>query len=287
SVITACIALILFTAGVHELGRWLAASNSTDEKPSSWTFRNSVQTVLLILFAFVAGTSMIGIVHQVAWLATKDKPLLDSPAYRDRFRSSNNLKYLGLAQHNYHDDHDSFAISTFSADGEAWHSWQTSLLPYIDRDPLYQQIELNKPWSDPVNRNQFSTFIPTYQNPVFSSFGGEEDGRPAVSHYSGNIRLLRPNRKSSLEAIEDGPAHTLLGGEVKDRFKAWGDPANLRDPATGINRSPTGFGSVYSGGANMLFADGSVRFLSERVEPAILKALSTPSGGEEVSDDDY
>lgn len=39
-------------------------------------------------------------------------------------------------------------------------------------------------------------------------------------------------------------------------------------------------GSLHPGGCNSLFADGSVRFLSETTEFAVLTALSTPQGGE-------
>lgn len=37
-----------------------------------------------------------------------------------------------------------------------------------------------------------------------------------------------------------------------------------------------------SGGALFAMADGSVRFVSERVSPTVLKALATPDGGEAV-----
>lgn len=287
SVTTACIALALFCVGVHKIGSWLAVAKSTASQPQSWNFRNSVQIVLLILFAFLAGTSMIGIVHQVTWLATKNQPLLDYPTHRDRFSGKNNLKQFGLAIHNYHETYKSFPTSTFTVDGQANHSWQTYLLPFVDMAPLYQQIDLDVPWSDPRNRAPFSNFIPTYQNPGIESFGTDDGGRPAMSHYAGNIRLLRPNQFSSFDSIADGTSQTLLGGEILAKFKPWGDPTNLRDPADGLNQSSSGFGGPYKGGANMLFADGSVRFLSEYIDPVILKALATPSGGEEISDDAY
>jgi hypothetical protein len=81
----------------------------------------------------------------------------------------------------------------------------------------------------------------------------------------------------------DGTANTLLVGEVNANFRPWGDPANVRDPARGINRSAYGFGGPPgSGGALFAMADGSVRFVSERVSPTALKALATPDGGESV-----
>jgi DNA invertase Pin-like site-specific DNA recombinase len=56
-----------------------------------------------------------------------------------------------------------------------------------------------------------------------------------------------------------------------------------RDPARGVNRSPYGFGGpVGAGGALFALADGSVRFVSERTSPAVLRALATPDGGEPI-----
>jgi prepilin-type processing-associated H-X9-DG protein len=78
-----------------------------------------------------------------------------------------------------------------------------------------------------------------------------------------------------------------MGGEVVSHFKAWGDPTNWRDPALGINRSLSGFGSPAPGGANFLMVDGSVRFLKDNIDLRVLKALSTPAGGEKVSSDEY
>jgi prepilin-type N-terminal cleavage/methylation domain-containing protein/prepilin-type processing-associated H-X9-DG protein len=43
------------------------------------------------------------------------------------------------------------------------------------------------------------------------------------------------------------------------------------------------FGSAHSGGANMLFADGSVRFIHNHIAPATWSAMGTRAGGEVVS----
>jgi hypothetical protein len=89
-----------------------------------------------------------------------------------------------------------------------------------------------------------------------------------------------------LKEFTDGTATTLLIGEVNANFEPWGRPGNARDPARGVNTSPYGFGGpLGAGGALFGMADGSVRFVGEGISPAVLRALSTPDGGEAIGED--
>ena len=51
-----------------------------------------------------------------------------------------------------------------------------------------------------------------------------------------------------------------------------------------INSSPSDMGSWHPGGAQAVLGDGSVRFLSETIEPETLKALVTRDGREDIGD---
>ena len=106
-----------------------------------------------------------------------------------------------------------------------------------------------------------------------------------LNHYAANSRVLGGNKGLRVGDVTDGTSTTLLVGEVNAAFRPWGHPANWRDPARGINRSPYGFGGPrHVRGALFVMVDGSVRMVSERVNPEVLRALSTPAGGEEVDE---
>ena len=47
---------------------------------------------------------------------------------------------------------------------------------------------------------------------------------------------------------------------------------------------PDGFGSHHVGGMQVLFADGSVHFISEFIDSQVLEALATKAGGEPIGE---
>jgi prepilin-type N-terminal cleavage/methylation domain-containing protein/prepilin-type processing-associated H-X9-DG protein len=69
-----------------------------------------------------------------------------------RSTCQNNLKQLGLGLHNYHDPNQGLPSNTrLSTTSTVRVRWVTHLLPYIEQENLYRQINQNVNWSDPTN----------------------------------------------------------------------------------------------------------------------------------------
>jgi prepilin-type processing-associated H-X9-DG protein len=286
TLILAAVTLVLLVAGVHGFG--VAFTRRREEVESGgrrWTARWSLTAVALTVVAFAAGTCVVGIVHQTAWLLTDEAPLYGTaqtlPAHTLRAsgpRSGHQLRWIGLAANNYHS---SFGGSlppggTFDAGGEMLHSWETHLLPFIGYGTY--GIDMNRPWNDEGNAKYFRCVVPQFINPELRTPTLTDADGFGLSHYAANARVMSANRGMKFSEITDG-ANTILIGEVNANCVPWGHPFNFRDPAKGINRSPDGFGGArFSGGANFVMADGSVRFVSERVNQGVLRALATPGG---------
>jgi prepilin-type processing-associated H-X9-DG protein/prepilin-type N-terminal cleavage/methylation domain-containing protein len=135
------------------------------------------------------------------------------------------------------------------------------------------------------------------------------------------------NSRISYDDISDGTAFTILAGEflaagpglgwavgTMSSLRNTGAPINYDNPITGKTAPGTiqvsqvtdlssftalvkdgllppgyvgGFSSHHPGGANFLFGDGSVRFLSQRIRTPVYRSLGNRADGNLISDDDY
>ncbi len=199
-----------------------------------------------------------------------------------RVQSANNLKAIGLALHYYHDGNHGFPPGAIADKaGREFHGWQAPLLPYVEQMAVYQQVDFNVPWNDPKNRVPMQSQVPSYLSPGISKVN--DAAGYALSHYAGNSYLFQKNRAFRFSDITDGTVNTILAGEAAGNFQPWGHPENCRDPGNGISAGPDSFGRPhFPPVAGFVMCDGSVRFLSRNIDPAVLKALATPAGGEAV-----
>jgi prepilin-type processing-associated H-X9-DG protein len=91
------------------------------------------------------------------------------------------------------------------------------------------------------------------------------------------LRDITDDTSTTIRVVDAGDANAVVWTKPDD----WEvDP----EPKTaGVFKSHTG---QRAGGTNFLLADGSVRFLSETIKPATLRAWLTDNGGEVISSDD-
>lgn len=270
-----------------------------------------------------------------------------------RSQCRNNLKQIGLAIANYVDTSKGFppgnmdytagwSITTPFVDaGPAW-GWGAFVLPYLDKAPLFQNLQVNKRRLNEVglvvaDRELIRTKIPAYRCPsdavAKDNLQGTIDGRhfnmgnwpsgefPGTSNYIGvhGARQARAfswgpgdqaergvfvnNGFVTLSHLRDGTSNTFLIGERDWRYNAAAWAGNRNPPGTGAygqyytlgrvgdattcgaatagnsvpinapyataaqrqNRGAQGFTSQHNGGAHFLFADGTVKFISQTI----------------------
>lgn len=241
-------------------------------------------TVVIIVLSIIGALMLIACLGVIGMgMFSFRQAMTGAQQAAQRSQGRNNLQILGLALHNYHDVFAQLPPGgIYGEDGTEYHSWQAMLLPYVDQAPLYNQIDFHEPWDDPVNSQLFTTPVDVYLHPTITESPFDSAGF-AVSHYAGNSQLFLPNGTTGMRDIIDGTSNTMMAGEVAAGFKPWGDPTNLRDPAAGLGIGPNTFsGPVGQNGTQILLGDGSVRFVANGVNPAVMQALATPAGGEAV-----
>jgi prepilin-type N-terminal cleavage/methylation domain-containing protein/prepilin-type processing-associated H-X9-DG protein len=135
------------------------------------------------------------------------------------------------------------------------------------------------------------------------------------------------NSRTSYDDITDGPDYTIFAGDTRRTSSAgWavgtmatlrntGTPINFDDPLVALGASKSGFvnqavidpaemkkliedgelprsyvggfRSHHPGGANFLLGDGSVRFLTNRIQEHIYRSLGHRADGNLISDDEF
>jgi prepilin-type N-terminal cleavage/methylation domain-containing protein/prepilin-type processing-associated H-X9-DG protein len=200
---------------------------------------------------------------------------------------------------------------------EGYHmSWLVQILPAIEQAGLFGMINFNESVYAPLNTAPRATVIISFlcpsdnrQSGGVSSYAGCFSGDDVAIDMNNN-GLLFLNSGVGYQEIRDGASNTILAGEkiVAAGFKdlGWmsGTMATLRNTEVPINAgwdiggsrttrngsmaplpapsdtATSGFSSQHTGGAQFVFADGSVRFLSENID---LKTYSHLGNREDLS----
>jgi prepilin-type N-terminal cleavage/methylation domain-containing protein/prepilin-type processing-associated H-X9-DG protein len=180
-----------------------------------------------------------------------------------RIKCNNNLKQIGLALHNYHDSYEYFPAgyvdgntnpnSTPDNDvGPGW-GWAALLLPFLEQDNVYKQINFNQPVGVGVNAQISQLPLTIYQCPAdpyqqafpvydssftapiatlahgnyvgcngweecFNGAGGNPQGGSGADGLSGalgsaGVGLFYRNSRNRIASVTDGLSNTIFVGE--------------------------------------------------------------------------
>jgi type II secretory pathway pseudopilin PulG len=125
-----------------------------------------------------------------------------------RAQSQNNIKQLMLGAHNYHDANNSFPPGV----DDNHFSAVSKLLPYIEQQNVYNNIDFKKSIDDQANAPMRQLLIKTLLNPqdaiarVKPAWGG--------TNYVFNDLVFYLNSKEKVQGITDGTSNTIAIGET-------------------------------------------------------------------------
>jgi prepilin-type N-terminal cleavage/methylation domain-containing protein/prepilin-type processing-associated H-X9-DG protein len=181
----------------------------------------------------------------------------------DRLKCSNNLKQIGLAMHSYHDSYEHFPPGYIDGNtdpnstpdndkGMGW-GWGTMILPFLEQDNVYRQIDQKKPIGTGANamiskqalavyqcpsdslQDPFDIYDSTFANPIatvahsnyvacngweecFNGAGGNPQAGAGTDTLTGNygaagVGFFWRNSHTRIGDCLDGTSNTIAAGE--------------------------------------------------------------------------
>lgn len=222
------------------------------------------------------------------------------------------ISYLPTGVHSWHNDQ-RFRRRGIIKVGDAettygHYSWMTQLLPFLGHQKEYDRINFNRGLFEGDNIQVGGTVIPAFLNPLddrktwkgyplqglalthFVGMSGIEDTRNVVA---GELPRSDPragifgyDSVASPEEITDGMSQTIMVIGSGTMANPWimGGGATVRGAREPYFDKVSGFGTrnLPQPGALTVMADGSVRFVSASIEPAVFRSMCTIHGRDTV-----
>jgi hypothetical protein len=199
------------------------------------------------------------------------------PSKARQVQSSNNLKMIALAMHNYHDTFRKLpAAYTADSDGQPLLSWRVQILPFLDQQALYDQFHLDEPWDSEHNKQ----LIPLMPNVYAAPGSTAEAGKTNYLTVRGKNTVFPGEESLGFHSITDGTSLTIMTVEANDqRAVIWTKPDDFEYD---VAKPQAGLVGLRANGFLAGLADGSVRFVKASIDSNILNALFTRNDGQVI-----
>jgi len=212
-----------------------------------------------------------------------------SRAASRRAQSSNNLKQILLAIHNYHDTYNRLPPAyRFEKDKKPGLSWRVLILPFIEQQTLYEQFHLDEPWDSEHNKKLIAKMPKIYRSPASKA----EEGKTVYLGVSGERGIFPPpkppasDRESAqmgsinFAAVTDGTSNTIAVVEAGDESAViWTKPDDYTpDPENPFK----GLLGLHPVGFHVGLMDGSIRFISDKLDPTMLMRMFQRDDGNPI-----
>ena len=207
---------------------------------------------------------------------------VDDEGAEARRQSIHNLRMISLAMYNAMSNTNTgrFPAAAIINDGKPLLSWRVALLPYLGEKGLYEKFHLDEPWDSPHNKPLLEQ-MPNVYAPVVRK------GEPKASTYYqvlvGRGALFEDDMGTLYEDVTDERSSTLMVVEAAKPVP-WTKPEDLPFD-NDLEKPLPKLGGQFENGFHVAFADGGVLFLSNTIDPDLLRALITRNGGEHIGAD--
>lgn len=242
-----------------------------------------------------------------------------------RSSCGNNMMQIGIALHHFEFNNERLPTGVSDSQGPIRYeaigrhvSWTVHILPYLEEQIAYDKFDQSVGAYGPANLPVRTHRVPTYTCPSSPIQHPDNEGISSYAGCTGGVEqpidtknggLFYLNSATKLRDIKDGTSYTIAVGEIRENraLLNWtsGSRATLRNTGTQLNHGATtydwqrtkldeeekpstfvgGFGSFHTGGGQFAFADGSVKFVSQSIDPATFSSMGERADGNLINFD--
>ena len=226
----------------------------------------SVGALVAVIVIVVVGVLAIlvcgGAFFFIAWRsgpAVMPAPMPVASAVPVGFDCSENLRQIGLAMQQYHNEYGSFPpCSVAGPTGNVEHSWRVVLLPYLGEIGLHDAYSFDQPWNGEENQYLADGRPDVFRCPQHAGLSDTE---------TSYVMIVRMNQDAddptplSLSQLDGDLSQIPLVVEVGSSGISWMEPRDMTvEEIADQVRQNGGSAAPYSGhqGYRVLMANGSV-----------------------------
>ena len=200
-----------------------------------------------ISLALIAGAALLAVAAPIP----KDKEKLPPPTEKQLEASRENLKMMGIALHSYNDTFGKLPADIADKDGKAILSWRVLLLPYMEEDKLYKELNLDEPWNSKHNKALIEK-IPKVYAPIRVK---ADKGVTFYRGFNGADTTFEAGQQLAIpRSFPDGTSNTVAIVEAGEAC-IWTKPDDL---AYDAEKPLPKLGGLFDGDFHVLLMDGSV-----------------------------
>jgi type II secretory pathway pseudopilin PulG len=190
-----------------------------------------------------------------------------------RTQSSNNVRQIILALHNYHDSFGCFPPAVVhDPNGKPLYSGRVLLLPFLEQEALYNQFDKSRAWDSEENQWISQTAIPVFVDP---SSPNAVTGQTDYLFVTGKGTIFEGDKAAKLKDVTDGTSNTIVLIEQRGTGVSWAEPKDF--DASAPVALPAG---NHPGGNIVGMADGSVRFVPKTITASQVRSAATKDAGD-------
>ncbi len=189
-----------------------------------------------------------------------------------RIEGMNNMRQLNLAMLNYESAHGALPSATMRSESGHEYSWRIAILPYLERNDLYEKYRFDEPWDSEHNQAVTSEMPKFFKHPASES--------PTDTNFFAVVgpgTLFPPEGKITFDDAQDGSERTVLLVEAI-RDSHWAKPGGIPLEEALV---PEALGGFTKGVIHVSMFNGSIRSVSDKVTPEMLAALYSVAGGDD------